>query len=69
MLIFAAEKSVSTLCKQHNVNYAADAFLDEKHNVNYVTVAVSGGFFYCLFYMMRCIFSIRLRCSFSVVMI
>ena len=31
MLIFAAEKSVSTLCKQHNVNY--------------VTVAVSGGFF------------------------
>ena len=36
MPFFAAGKSVSTLCKQHNVNYAADAFLDEKHNVNYV---------------------------------
>ena len=35
MPFFTAEKSVSTLCKQHNVNY--------------VTVAVSGGFFIACF--------------------
>ena len=45
MLIFAAEKSVSPLCKQHNVNYAADAFLDEKHNVNYVRSPFRAAFF------------------------